>query len=84
MARSSRRLGPGARGHATQTLDTPKGPVTVMSGSDLPTWLQGLATGTLGEDYAGTLYRELHELARERDRRIVKDGRVLQWLARTR
>jgi hypothetical protein len=76
--------GPAAKGLTEQVIAAPLGPVTVIPGRLLESWLNRHGTGPVGTDYARDLGAHLHRVAEQRDALNVDAGPVLRWLARTR
>lgn len=74
--------GPGLGDLAPRVIETAVGPVTIMGGKLVPSWLSDRRTGPVDTDYAESLHEELRQVALERDRTIVKAGPLLRWLAR--
>ena len=75
--------GPGRKGmKPVTTISTDYGPVEVVSGGEIESWLATKSSGPFGPDFAEKLAHELQELARSRDAQAVSAGPVLRWLAR--
>jgi hypothetical protein len=76
--------GPGARALATRLVDVGGGDrIRVVSGVDLPAWLETQDRGMVEDDFARQLVSRLRLANRERERRF-QAGPVLRWLARAR
>jgi hypothetical protein len=75
--------GPGSREVNSAVVTTDAGNVDLVTAADLDRWLARLDHGLVGPDFARTLARELHDLAKSRDKASVKAGPVLRWLARS-